>query len=71
MQFGHWFIYFGCTQLWCLDERFDKLLSVTNNYLLVMIIDRGKDICFCHFVIVNVHSTLSAGSVGVLMNSSS
>ena len=36
-----------------------------------MIIDRGEDICFYNFVIANVHSTLSAASIGIFMNSSS
>ena len=39
-QFGHRFIYFGSTQLWCLYQRFHKLLSLTKIYFLVMIIDR-------------------------------
>ena len=63
--------YFGDPQLWCLNERFGKLLSVSKNYLLVMIIDRAEDICFNHFVIANVHSTLSAANIGIFMNSSS
>ena len=36
-----------------------------------MIIDRGEDIFFYHFVIVNVDSILSAANVGIFMNSSS
>ena len=36
-----------------------------------MIIDRGEDICFYHFVIVNVQSTLSAANIEIFMNISS
>ena len=36
-----------------------------------MTIDRGEYICFYHFVIINVHSTLSAANIGIFMNSSS
>ena len=36
-----------------------------------MIIDRGEDICFYYFFVVNVHSTLSAANIGIFMNSSS
>ena len=71
-QFGHFDTgYFACTQLQCLNQRFGKVLPVTKNYVLVMIIDRGEDICFYHFIIVNVHSALSAANIGIFMNSSS
>ena len=70
-EFAHWFIYFGYTQFWCLNYRLGKLLLVTKNYLLVMIVDRGEDICFYHFLIANVHSTLSAANLGIFMNNSS
>ena len=33
--------------------------------------DRGEYIFFYHFVIINVHSTLSAVNIGIFMNSSS
>ena len=36
-----------------------------------MIIDRDEDICFYQFVVVKVHSTLSAANKGIFMNSSS
>ena len=36
-----------------------------------MMIDRGEDIYFYHFVIVNVHLTLPAANIGIFMNSSS
>ena len=36
-----------------------------------MIIDRDEDICFYHFLIVYVHSTLSVANIGIFMDSSS
>ena len=36
-----------------------------------MIVDRGEDICFYQFVIVNAPSTLSAANREIFMNSSS
>ena len=36
-----------------------------------MIIDRGEDIYFYHFVIANVYSTLSAANIEIFMNISS
>ena len=52
-------------------KLFGKLLLVTKNYLLFMVIDRCEDICFYHFVIINAPSTLSAANIEIFMNSSS
>ena len=48
-----------------------EIIVSDKKLFLVMIIDRGEDICFYHFVIVNVHSTLLATNIGIFMNSSS
>ena len=48
-----------------------EIIVSDKKLFLVMIIDRGEDICFYHFVIINVYSTLSAVNVGIYMNSSS